>query len=148
MYQYNYAVGSEEDHLSMDNMQPPITPQFIAQPPQAPPEYVPVQQYIYIARIQRYPMSQQDRSTPLPQPPSMAPRWPPHTPPSAGQHRASVRSFYILPPNMLRYATWQRRPHKARSEGPGAGETLLGCGILLVVGILMLMLLYYLSAAR
>ncbi len=34
------------------------------------------------------------------------------------------------------------------SEGPGVGETLLGCGMLLIVGILMLMLLYYLSAAR
>lgn len=49
---------------------------------------------------------------------------------------------------MPRYAARQHRPHKAREEEPGVGETLLGCGMLLIAGILMLMLLYYLSAAR
>jgi hypothetical protein len=49
---------------------------------------------------------------------------------------------------MPRYAARQHHPQKAISEGPGVGETLLGCGMLLVAGILVLMLLYYLSAAR
>src|SRR5207247_6367860 len=122
----------------MNNMQPPITS----------PQQAPVQQYVYIATIQRYPVSQQGIQTSLPQPPSISPRLPPHMFPAAGQRHISTRSFYIRPPNMPRYAAQQHRPDKARSEGPGVGETLLGCGMLLVVGILMLMLLYYLSAAR
>jgi hypothetical protein len=122
----------------MDNMQPPITS----------PQRVPVQQYVYIATIQRYPVSQQGISTPLTQPPPISPGLPPHMFPAAGQHHIPARSFYIQPPDMPRYAARQHRPDKARSEGPGVGETLLGCGMLLVAGILVLMLLYYLSAAR
>jgi len=137
MYQYDYAVGSEENHLSMDNMQPPITA----------PQQGPVQQYVYIATIQRYPVPQQNTATPLSRPPSMVPGWPPHTSPPAGQHYAPTRFFYVRPFNKPRDEPRQRHPHKALSERPGVGETLLGCGMLLVIGILMLMLLYYLSAA-
>ncbi len=132
----------------MDNMQPPITAPSMAQLPQTPPEQAPVQQYVYIATIQRYPMSQQGIQTALPQPPSMAPELPPHLFPAAGQRHTPARLFYIRPLNMPRYAARQHHPHKAMSNGPGVGETLLGCGMLLIVGILMLMLLYYLSAAR
>jgi hypothetical protein len=132
----------------MNNIQPFITPPLKAQLPQTPPEQAPVQQYVYIATIQRFPVSEQGKSTPLPQPPSMVPRWPPHTPPVAEQGHTPARLFYIWPLNMPRYEARQQHPHKARSEGPGVGETLLGCGMLLVAGILMLMLLYYLSAAR
>jgi hypothetical protein len=113
----------------MDNMQPPITA----------PQQVPVQQYVYIATIQRYP---------VPQPPSISPELPQHLFPAVGQRHTPARLFYIWPLNMPRYAARQHHPHKAISEGPGVGETLLGCGMLLVAGILMLMLLYYLSAAR
>jgi len=132
----------------MNNIQPFITPPLKAQLPQTPPEQAPVQHYVYIATIQRYPVLQQDTSTLLSQPPSMVPRWPPHTPPVAEQGHTPARLFYIWPLNTPRYAARQHRPHKAISEEPGVGETLLGCGMLLVAGILMLMLLYYLSAAR
>jgi len=132
----------------MDDMQPPITPQFMAQLPQTPPEQPPVQQYIYIATIQRYPMPQQGIQIALPQPPSMAPEWQPHISPAAGQHHVPMRSLYLWPLNMPRYANKQHHIPKAISEGPGVGETLLGCGMLLIVGTLILLLLYYLSAAR
>ena len=122
----------------MDNMQPPITP----------PQQIPVQQYVYIATIQRYPVPQQGIQISLPEVPSISPGLPPHTSPAAGQHHALARIFYILPLNMSLYAARQHRPPKAMSEGPGVGETLLGCGMLLMVGILVLMVLYYLSAPR
>jgi hypothetical protein len=122
----------------MDNMQPSITA----------PEQVPVRQYVYIATIQRYLVSQQGIQTSLPQPPSIPSELPPYMFPAAGQRHTPARLFYIRPLNMPRYAARQHHPHKAISEGPGVGETLLGCGMLLVAGILVLMLLYYLSAAR
>ena len=127
----------------MDNMQPPITPLS-----QTPPEYDPVQQYVYIATIQRYPAPQQGIQTSLPQSPLLSPGWPLHTSPAAGQHHAPARVFYILPLNTPPYAARQHRPHKAMSEGPGVGETLLGCGMLLVASILVLIVLYYLSVPR
>src|SRR5216684_2472518 len=115
MYQYDYAVGSEEDHLSMDNMQPPITA----------PQQVPVQQYVYIATIQRYPVPQQGTQTSLPQPPSISPELPPHMFPAAEQRHIPARLFYILLFNMPRYAARQHHPHKAICDLAVFGETLL-----------------------
>ena len=36
-------------------------------------------------------------------------------------------------------------PSRARPKEPGVGETLMGCGMLMVIGILGLLLLYYLA---
>ncbi len=36
-------------------------------------------------------------------------------------------------------------PSRVRRKDPGVGETLMGCGILMVIGILGLLLLYYLA---
>src|SRR6266568_5150621 len=117
----------------MDNMQPPITA----------PQQVPVQQYVYIATIKRYPVSQQGIQTSLPQPPSISPELPPHMFPAAGQRHTPARLFYIRPLNMPRYAARHHRPLKDITEGKGVCETLLGCDLLLVAGTLMLMLVYY-----
>lgn len=38
-------------------------------------------------------------------------------------------------------------PHKAQRSETGVGEALLGCGILFVLGVLVLIALYYLSSS-
>jgi len=38
-------------------------------------------------------------------------------------------------------------PHKAKRSEIGVGEALLGCGILIVLGILVLIALYYVSSS-
>ena len=83
--------------------------------------------------------------TPMPQFFSTIGAQPPQTPPITLQQKIYTRAPHpryqsISGRPILRYI-----PSKAKQKEPGLGESLLGCGVLLVIGILILALLYYLS---
>ncbi len=126
----------------MEDLQPPVTPL-----PQTPPQAT-AQRYICVATIQWYPVVRHPAETQPPQSTFIARMWSPHTPPPTGQDYSPPRAHYVQPPGIPPRSAPRYRARKARDREPRVAEALLGCAILLVIGILMLMFLYYLSAAR
>ncbi len=66
-----------------------------------------------------------------------------HPMPSIAQTPALPRQAF--PPTPTRSILAYDEYRKARRKEPGVSETLMGCGILFVLGILTLLLLYYLA---
>jgi len=147
MYRCDYAVGSEEDHL-MEDPRPPITPSPITLLPQTLPQKATAPRYVCVAIIQWYPVAKSPAETSLPQSPSRPGMWSPHTPSSTGQHYSPTRAFYSQPLSTSPCSAPRYSARKARDKEPRVAEALLGCAILLVIGILLLTFLYYLSGAR
>jgi hypothetical protein len=126
----------------MKDLQPPITPL-----PQTPPQAT-AQRYVYVATIQWYPVARHLAETPPSQSTFIARMWSPHTPPPTGQDHCPPKALYAQPSDIPPHSAPHYLACKARDREPRVAEALLGCAILLVIGILMLMFLYYLSAAR
>ncbi len=61
--------------------------------------------------------------------------------PSNIAHSASVTGAPKTPPCSIP----SYFPHKSKMQEPGIAETLLGCGTLMLIGIVLLAVLYYLS---
>ncbi len=70
----------------------------------------------------------------------------PDTPPVVLRHRPHMRTLYGGA-GAARHLPMRYIPHKAKRNETGVGETLLGCGILIVLGVLVLIALYYLSSS-
>jgi len=126
----------------MKNLQPPITPL-----PQTPLQAT-AQRYVCVATIKWYPVAQHPAEILPPHSTIIASMWSPHTPPPTGQDHSPARALNAQPPGIPPRRAPRYRARKARDREPRVAEALLGCAILLVIGILMLMFLYYLSAAR
>jgi len=131
------AEEARRRHLPA-KIQQPVSWQNAPQPPipQTPEYSFPDEQHTTWQGISRTPMPQ-FFSTIGPQPPQ--------TPPITLQQKIYTRAphprYQSIPGRpILRYI-----PHKAKQKEPGLGESLLGCGVLLAILIVVLALLYYLS---
>ena len=68
----------------------------------------------------------------------------PDTPPAVLRHRPHIRTPYT---GAVRHLPMRYIPHKAPRSETGVGEALLGCGLLIALGILALIALYYVSSS-
>lgn len=70
----------------------------------------------------------------------------PDTPPVALRHLPNMRTPYANT-GTARHLPIRYIPHKSTQSETSVGEALLGCGILIVLGILALIALYYVSSS-
>lgn len=131
--------------------QPDFIPPSIIRLPQIPPAEVSLKrrgQLNPLNRDHQPSIPGQVNVTPKPGQPWTIGESLPATPPAALPRQAPARTPYphslSTPgyPRAGKYATG-----KTRRKEPGTGELLLGCGVLLAAGLLVVVLLYYLSAA-
>jgi len=114
--------------------------------PQVPPRVVDAERQKYVSPVikQRFTLPQTPRpGTGLPIP--IETRLP-DTPPVVLRHHPRMRTPYTSA-GAARHLPMRYIPHKAKRSEIGVGEALLGCGILIVLGILVLIALYYVSSS-
>jgi hypothetical protein len=69
------------------------------------------------------------------------------TPPISAYTQMPLRASYPYSYSFSGYPIEQLTPVKGRDREPGTGELLLGCGVLFLVGLMVIAVLYYLSFA-
>jgi hypothetical protein len=114
--------------------------------PQVPPRVVEATRQKYVSPVIK------QRFT-LPQTPRPGARLPipietrlPDTPPVVLRYRPHTRSPYARS-GAARHLPMRYIPHGATRRETSVGEALLGCGVLIVLGILVLIALYYVSSS-
>lgn len=134
----------EEDHSGMEHQQPRYVPP-VARIPQASSQFphyqqVTTQRRVYVAPKLTVVRMQQVPRTPMP-PMQQVPPTPVYR---SGVHDFSLyappKSFPGKPPCSI---PGSRSAHENRT--PGVSETLMGCGVLLAIGITILVVLYFIS---
>jgi hypothetical protein len=114
--------------------------------PQVPPRVVEAARQKYVSPVikQRFTLPQTPRpkaGLPVPIETRL-----PDTPPVVLRHRPHPRTPYASA-GAARHLPMRYIPYKAHRNEMGVGEALLGCGILFVLGILVLIALYYVSSS-
>ena len=115
--------------------------------PQVPPQVVDTgrQKYVSPAIKQHLTLPQKSKpglSLPLPIETRL-----PDTPPLIPRHRPHMGTPQARILDAARHLPMRYIPHKATRSETGVGEALLGCAILLVIGVLILIARYYLSSS-
>ena len=114
--------------------------------PQVPPRIVEATRQKYVSPVikQRFTLPQTPRpGTRLPIP--IETRLP-DTPPLVPRYRPHMRSPYAGA-GAARHLPLRYIPHKAERKETSVSEALLGCSVLIVLGILVLIVLYYVSSS-
>ena len=143
---YGYGTCSEEVCAMKNDRPRDMFPSKRLRLPQVPPRVVEATRQKYVSPVIK------QRFT-LPQTPRPGARLPipietrlPDTPPVVLRYRPHMRSPY---PGIgaTRHLPMRYIPHKAQRREASVGEALLGCGVLIVLGILVLIALYYVSSS-
>ena|SRR5947209_18575702 len=142
---YRYGTCSEEV-CTMKNNRFDMFPSKKLRLPQVPPKVVDAVRQKHVSPVikQRFTLPQTPRpGTGLPIP--IQTRLP-DTPPIVIRHRPQARIPYTNI-DVTRHLPLRYIPHKSKRSETSVGEALLGCGILIALGILALIALYYLSSS-
>ena len=143
---YGYGTCSEEVCAMKNDRSMDMFPSKRLRLPQVPPRVVEATRQKYVSPVIK------QRFT-LPQTPRPGARLPvpietrlPDTPPVVLRHCPRPRTPYAGA-GTARHLPMRYIPHKAHRSETSVGEALLGCGILIVLGVLVLIALYYVSSS-
>ena len=142
---YRYGTCSEEVCAMKNDQSMDMFPLKKLRLPQVPPRVVDAVRQKYVSPVikQRFTLPQ----TPRPRaylPVPIQTRLP-DTPPVVLRHHPRMRTPYASA-GTTRHLPIRYIPHKSKRNETGVGEALLGCGILIALGILALIALYYVSS--